>query len=187
MGAQNSTLLEIIRQNETRIANLETKILAKLETQNNTLLEIVTKSATEQVKATQSWAQALKTGLPTSPPTSQGTPVAQSCSIHPSSSASQQEAASSPHVIIDFATAERRSVILAEKPGAVRRQIDEALNDHDATKEIKCQGISRSARDNKYKLFFKDEKAAQTVRQHYDVWLKNYLSGARTVASNPSG
>ncbi|HEY5814054.1 MAG TPA: hypothetical protein VIT23_15540, partial [Terrimicrobiaceae bacterium] len=181
LGAQNGALLEVIRQNETRIANLETKI-ATLETQNNTLLEAVTKSATEQVKATQSWAQVLKTGLPTSPPTSQGTPITQICSIHPSSSASQQDTASSPHVVIDFSTAERCSTIITEKPGAIRRRIDDALEDHDVTKEIKCQGISRNARDsNKYKVFFKNEKAVQTVRQN-DAWLKGYLRGARLQA-----
>jgi hypothetical protein len=187
LRTQNDALLRMIRQNEIRTVNWETKI-AKLETQNNTLLEVVKNSATEQVKVTQSWAQVLRSGLPTastaspSTPTSQGTPITQICSIHPSSSASQQGTASSPHVVIDFSTAERCSTIVAEKPGAVRRRIDDALKDHAVTTEIKCHGISRNARDsNKYKLFFKDEKAVQMVRQN-DAWLKDYFQGARLQA-----
>lgn len=187
LGTQNDALVEIIKQNEIRTANMETKI-AKLETQINTLLDVVRTSATEQVKVTQSWAQVLKTGLPpagtasTSSPTSQGTPITQICSINPSSSASQQDTASSPHIIIDFSTAERCSTIATEKPGAIRRRIDDALSDHEVTKEIKCHGISRNARDsNKYKLFFKDDTAVQTVRQN-DTWLAGYFRGARLQA-----
>jgi hypothetical protein len=87
-------------------------------------------------------------------------------------------------VVINFSTAERCSTIVAEKPGTVRRRIDDALNDHDVTKEIKCHGISRNARDsNKYKLFFKDEKAVQAVRQN-DAWLKDYFQGARLQPNN---
>jgi hypothetical protein len=143
---------------------------------------------TEVSTTTTSYADALKTGLPlsaaamTSAATSQGTPITQICSINPSSSASQQGTASSPHVVIDFSTVERSSTIANEKPGAVRRRIDEALKDHVVTKEIKCQGISRNARDsNKYKVYFKDEKAVQTVRQN-DGWLKGYFRGARLQA-----
>jgi hypothetical protein len=85
-------------------------------------------------------------------------------------------------VVIDFSTTERCRVIVAEKPAAVWRRIDDALNDHDVTKEIKSHGISRNARhSNKYKLFFKDEKAVQTVRQN-DAWLKDYFQGARFQA-----
>jgi hypothetical protein len=159
-----------------------------LESQNHTLLDVVRKSATEQVKATRSWMQVLETGLHAagtaspSAPSSQGPPITQICSIHQSSSASQQGTASSPHVAIDFSTTERCRAILAEKPGVVRRRIDDALNDHDVTKEIKCHGISRNARaSNKYKLFFKDEKAVQTVTQN-DAWLKHYFQGARLQA-----
>lgn len=93
------------------------------------------------------YADAVKAGLgtsSTSAPTSQGHPIIQVCSISPSSSASHSQVSSSPHVIIDISNAEKRAAIVEEKPGAVRRRIDEALSDHEATKDIKCWGISRN-------------------------------------------
>jgi hypothetical protein len=169
---------------DARIDTFTTTFNERLES----LTTLFTQLRTEVSTASTSYADALKTGLTASPTattsgrTSQGTPITQICSINPSSSASQQSTATSPHVVIDCSTAERHSAIVNEKPGAVRRRIDEALKDHEATREIKCHGISRNARDsNKYKVFFKDEKAVQTVRQN-DGWLMGYFRGARLQA-----
>ena len=90
---------------------------------------------------TTSYADAVKAGLAQSPPatTSQGTPVTGICSMNPSSSASQLNIDTSLNLAIDLtdtsSTAHRTA-----KPGAVRKQIDDALAGHEPTKDIQCRG-----------------------------------------------
>ena len=122
---------------------------------------------TQVTTAAGTYADALKSGLSlaangtTTTTTSQGTPVTQICSMNPSSSASQQNIASSPYVVIDLSQAEQQQALAAEKPGKIRRWIDDALQEGDTTKDVKCEGISRSPRDsNKFRVFFKDEITA---------------------------
>ncbi|KIX04690.1 uncharacterized protein Z518_05560 [Rhinocladiella mackenziei CBS 650.93] len=151
----------------------------------NERLEALSKSLgqiTANVATVASYADVVKSGLPApaTGTTSQGTPITQICSINPSSSASRQGTTSSPHVVIDFSTTGNSS-IANEKPGTVRKRIDDALQSQEATKEIRCWGISRNPRDShKFKVFFKDETAVQTIRRN-DSWLTN-LRGARLQA-----
>jgi hypothetical protein len=164
---------------------------ARLEIVENGLVELreLFGQLRSEVSATKNtYADAVKAGLPSgvasssSAPTSQGTPVTHVRSISPSSSASHSHVPSSPHVIIDISNAEKRAAIVEEKPGAVRGRIDEALSDHEATKDIKCWGISRNPRDNnKFKVFFKDEQATRKVRECTD-WMCGYLQGTRLQA-----
>jgi hypothetical protein len=94
---------------DIRIDTFTTTFDERLESLTNLFTQLRMKVST----ATTSYADALKTGLTTSAAatinatTSQGTPIMQIFSINPSSSASQQGTASSPHVVIDFSTAER--------------------------------------------------------------------------------
>jgi hypothetical protein len=60
--------------------------------------------------------------------------------------------------------------------------IDDALNDHEATKHIKCWGISRNPRDNnKFKVFFKDDQTTDAIR-HNTEWIGGSLRGTRLQA-----
>jgi hypothetical protein len=64
----------------------------------------------------------------------------------------------------------------------VRKHIDDALAEHEPTKEIQCRGISRSPKDpNKFKLIFGNEWQAQTVRQNQE-WLQSRFPGAKLQA-----
>src|SRR5690349_15859776 len=135
------------------------------------------------VTAATSYADAVKSGLSATGTgvTSQGSPITQICSINPSSSASEQDTTSSAYVVIDF-SGTGSSTIATEKPGAVRKRIDDALQSQEATKEIKCWGISRNPRDgHKFKVFFKDEASVQTLREN-EGWLTNHFRGARLQA-----
>jgi len=130
-----------------------------------------------------SYAGVLRSNLKSSPAgtTSQGTPVTNICSMNPSSSASQQGAAASPSISIDFSGSES-TTYRTDKPGAVRRRIDDALAGQEATGDIKCGGISRNPKDaNKFKVFFGDEGQVQTVRQHNE-WLTTRFPGAKLLA-----
>ena len=88
---------------------------------------------TQVTTAAGTYADALKSGLSlaangtTTTTTSQGTPITQICSMNPSSSASQQNIASSPYVVIDLSQAEQQQALAVEKPGKIRRWIDDAL------------------------------------------------------------
>lgn len=143
---------------------------------------------TQVTTAAGTYADALKSGLGSAntgtrtTATSQGTPVTQICSMNPSNSASQQNIASSPYVVIDLSQAEQQQILAAEKPGKIRRWIDEALQEQDATRDVKCDGISRSPRDsNKFRVFFKDEATAQVIRAN-DSWLQERFRGTRLQA-----
>jgi hypothetical protein len=130
-----------------------------------------------------SYANAVKAGLPQSAPvtTSQGTPVTGICSMNPSSSASQLDLAASLSIVIDL-TDTNSTTHQREKPGAVRKHIDDALAEHEPTKEIQCRGISRSPKDpNKFKVIFGNEWQAQTVRQNQE-WLQSRFPGAKLQA-----
>lgn len=73
----------------------------------------------------------------------------------------------SPYVVVDFSTPEKRSTIIEEKPGAVRKWIDDVLKEHDIIREITRWGISRNLRSgNQFGVFFKDEKAVVTGRRN---------------------
>lgn len=188
LGESTKVELSTIRDEQRTIAEGQTAIFAQLTARLDVVesrLDAFITSANEQLSAitsrlnglgkevttaTTTYADALKSGLPTSgatTPITQGTPIAQLCSINLSSSASRQNATSNPHVVIDVAAAEHREILTMDKPGEVRRRIDEALHGQEATKDIKCEGISRSARDNnKFKVFFKDDKIVTTDREH---------------------
>lgn len=170
---------------EERLDAVDSRVEAFTSTTNERLqaLSHLFSQINTNVTTVTSYADALKSGLsmPATGTTSQGTPITQICSINPSSSASQQGTTSSPHVVIDFPRTES-STIVNEKPGAVRKRIDDALQSQEATQEIRCWGISRNPRDgNKFKVFFKDEDDARTVRQN-DAWLIDHFRGARLQA-----
>jgi hypothetical protein len=82
-----------------------------------------------------SYAGALRLGL-LSPPTgttSQGTPVTNICSMNPSSSAFQQGVVATPSVGLgNTGTTSHQT----DQPGAVRKRIDDAFVEQDATKDI---------------------------------------------------
>ena len=163
-------------------------MLDKLTTRLDTLTARFDQLGTQVTTAAGTYADALKSGLSsasngtTATTTSQGTPVTQICSVNPSSLASQHNIAPSPHVIIDLSQAERQQALTVEKPGKIRRWIDEALQEQDATKEVRCDGISRSPRDgNKFRVFFKDEPTTQVVRAN-EGWLQERFRGARLQA-----
>ena len=164
------------------------QVLENLTARLDSLTTRFDQLGTQVTTASVSYADALKSGLKslsvgtTTATTSQGSPITQICSINPSSSASQENTASSPHVTIDISQAERHQNLAAEKPGKIRRWIDEALQEQDATKEVKCDGISRSPRDgNKFRVFFKDEPITQVVRAN-DGWLQGRFRGTRLQA-----
>jgi hypothetical protein len=130
-----------------------------------------------------SYADAVKAGLTHSPPAtaSQGSPVTGICSMNPSSSASQMDTTASLSIAIDLTDTGSINHHTA-KPGAVRKQIEDSLANHEATKDAQCRGISRSPKDhNKFKLLFANEKQAQTVRQNQE-WLQSLFPGAKLQA-----
>ena len=164
------------------------QVLETLTNRLDTLSARFDQLGTQVTTAAGTYADALKSGLGSAntgartTATSQGTPVTQICSMNPSSSASQQNNASSPYVVIDFTQAERQQALVAEKPGKIRQWIDEALQEQDATKDVKCEGISRSPRDNnRFRVFFKDECTAKAVRAN-DSWVQERFRGTRLQA-----
>ena len=196
---QQGKLIELIEaqfkvirdEQEATNARLEQRLNVLATTLDSVVTQLTTRLdqlGTQVTTATGTYADALKSGLTSAntgiatATTSQGTPILQICSINPSSSASRQDAASGPHVIINIAQAEQRQILAAEKPGKIRRWIDEALQGQDATKEVKCDSISRSVRDsNKFKVFFKDESTVLVVRENKS-WLQERFRGTRVQA-----
>lgn len=187
-------LEKYMQENRTEIAAIrmvQDQFAARLQTVEQGLSELreSLKGLSIEVTATRkSYADAVRTGTQAQTPsssgvaTSQGTPITQVCSISPSSSASQPQLPASPHVTIGVSAAKRRTEIVAEKPGTVRKRIDEALAELEETKSVKCWGISRNPRDNnKFKVFFKDQAEVELVRR-CTGWMNGYFQETRLQA-----
>jgi len=174
---QNEALLQAVQQYEARITELvqvvqhnETRI-AKLETQNQTLLDMMTKSANEQVKMTQSWAQVAARAP--APPTSSPTPPGSSPSLpngpmNPHSSVSQTSLVSRSAIILDLARTTDRTSDFPQ----LKDKINAALRKHEATKEVRCTGLQRRAGgEDQVKITLASEEAARQARQN-EQWLR---------------
>jgi hypothetical protein len=139
-------------------------------------MDLLRKTASEHPISTSgstpsSYADAVRTGL-----TSQVTPITGICSMNPSSSASQSTSA--PCIYIDLT--EAKDVDYGtEKPGKIRKRIEDALTTHETTKDLKCTGISRNPRNpTKFKIFFGNKQHARTAQQDH-TWLHNIIPEAK--------
>jgi hypothetical protein len=153
LGQQNEALLQAVKQNEARIA--------ALETQSQTLIEMMKKSANEQVKITQSWAQ-VAAGAP-APPTSSPTPPGSrpsllSGTMNLRSSASQTSILSPSAIILDLSRTKDRTADFPQ----LKEKINGALDKHEATKGVRCTGLQRRVGgEDRVKISFQSEDAAK--------------------------
>ena len=101
--------------------------------------------------------------------------------MNPSSSASRKGATTSHNIIIDM-TGVEPTRHRTEKPGAIRKKIDDALAVHEATKTVESCGTSRNPKDsNKFQVYLQSEDEVSQVRQHSE-WLASGFPGARLQA-----
>ena len=152
------------------VESLNTRVTT-LEAQNEALLEVVRKTATEQAKVTQSWAQiAAKSPAPpaTSPSPPASSPSVPSGSLNPHSSISQTSNVSRSAIILDLS----RTAVRSTDFGQLKDTIGKALKDQDQTKDIQCTGLQRRAgAEHQVKVTFESEEQARRVRK-YDHWLQ---------------
>jgi hypothetical protein len=168
IGAQNSTLLEIIRQNGTQTANLETKIanletmVGKLEAQNSTLLEAVqnstqTQSPNVQVppNATLTYADIARQPPGSLPRNSRAPP-----SLNPT-----------PPTTIDtlYCTVDTSRVGEDDKdkaqPGAIRQAIEREVRKMEGHENWRCMAVVKDVRREYIRLTCRDEAELQHVKE----------------------
>ena len=144
--------------------------IVSLETQNQRLMEMVKNSANEQVKMTQTWAQVVASAPAsgnTSPTTPSSQPSLPRSSVNPSSSASQPSHLSQNAILIDLSRTDAHVSDIMQ----LKAKVNDALAQHDATKEVVCTGVQRRAGgEDRVKLSFPSPEMAKKARQH-DQWL----------------
>ena len=179
--AQNSTLLEKVRQSETRAANLETKIvnletkIEKLETQNSTLLETVQKSSQTQPSnfqvppnATLSYADIARQrsgGLPRNswaPPSPNTTPPTTIDTLY---------------CTVDTSRVEEDDKDKAQ-PGAIRQAIEKEVRKLEGRENWRCMAVVKDVRREHIRVTCRDEVELQHVKEAAQ---KASIPGARVL------
>lgn len=215
-GKQNETILQLVRQNETKVALLEERIgqaaqqyeevvqkyegliqnyesttqkyqskieelvqigqknesrVMALEAQNQSMMDLIKNSANEQVKITRSWAQVVAGAAAPSnsaPMAPASRPSLSSGSLNPHSSASQPSTVARSAILIDLGRTSERMADFTQ----LKDKINEALKQHESTKEVTCTGVQRRAGgEDQVKVSFTSEEMAQSARQH-NQWLQ---------------
>ena len=188
MAAIDAKMAEMMAQTEAKINGTTehnencVARLDQLESQMDAMMDLLRKTASEQAKATQSWANvAAKAAIPPtnvtpSPPAS--SPSLNSSSLNPRSSISRGSDAPQPIVVLDLSGTSDRSNDVVQ----LKAMANEALGKHEATKAVRCTGVQkRGGGEHRIKCIFESEEHARIARAH-PAWLQTpRFVGARML------
>ncbi|EKG12715.1 hypothetical protein MPH_10155, partial [Macrophomina phaseolina MS6] len=186
---RNEALAEQVASNEDEIMRLrsalemseETQVkmeerMGKMEKQMAALVETTRRNLTSQSQINASYASALK-NMPATPPTSANTSPASMPAMPVRAAITNTPLPLSPPQAIELDLSEAN--IDTTKPGDIRARFQRALESQEATKNVKCCGLTRNASDMaKVRLLFRSKDDEETVRSN-SGWLDTAFRGAR--------
>ncbi|KAK5073284.1 hypothetical protein LTR70_010418 [Exophiala xenobiotica] len=187
MQAMETRLVERMAQTEAKIVAITEQNesyatrLTEPETQMTIMMDLLRKTASEQAKATQSWANVAARAItaPTATPSPPASfPSVTSSSLNPHSSISHNSDGSQPMIIVDLSNTPERSNDIPQ----LKTIATEALKKHEATRGVRCTGVQkRGGGEHRIKCIFESEEHARLARAH-PAWLQeSRFGGARIL------
>ncbi|EKG08961.1 hypothetical protein MPH_14084, partial [Macrophomina phaseolina MS6] len=183
---RNEELAEQVARNEDEIKRLRSVLemseetqakmeecIGKMEKQMTALVESTRRNLSSQSQINATYANVLRGGPPTpansSPSSAAAVPVRTNQATVPNAHMMP------PAIELDLTN----TSVGSAGPGDIRARLQTALQSQEATKEVKCCGITRNPNDAaKVRAFFRTEEDEELVRSNLG-WLETAFRGAR--------